>query len=361
MADVGVQMVRIGEFAWSSVEPEEDRFETAWLTDFVGQAATLGIGILMCTPSACPPLWLTRRYEDARVVKPDGRFHSPYTRKHYCPSSPSYRHLIAKVNSVVAAAVAPFDNIRAWQIDNELGPHECGRCFCDHCLEQFQQWLQRRYGTLDRLNAAWRTDYWSQRISDWKEIEMPVTRTEPSLGLDFCRFYHDTVVDFFDFQKESLRKAGVRQPISTNFMGPLYEGLDYWQFAQHVDVAYYDHYMATLNPTCISMGLDIYRNMRRDFFWLTETGPEAQSAGNDLATELRLWMYKTLARRARGRTCSSSGARCSRAASRPTPAFATIPTGRPRRRGKSPRAGGNWTRSARTSTAFPCPSARWPS
>jgi beta-galactosidase len=299
MKEAGLSAIRVGEFAWSSLEPREGQFTTEWLSEFLRQARDVGIGILMCTPSACPPHWLTTRYPETLLLKGDGRPFNSYCRKHYCPNNPTYRELVRRVNAALAAAVAPYDNVIAWQIDNELGPHEVYRCFCPVCAREFRRWLREKYGSLDGLNRAWRTAYWSQHITDWDEIELPVNRSEPSLGLDFARFYHDSVVEFYDRQKATLRQAGVTAPITTNFMGPVYEGLDYWRFATHVDMAAYDNYMQGMNETAIALGLDIYRNLRRDFFWLTETGPVGEQAGPD-QNELRLWLYHTLARGSRG-------------------------------------------------------------
>jgi beta-galactosidase len=299
MKEAGLSAIRVGEFAWSSLEPSEGRFQTDWLSEFVRQARDAGIGILMCTPSACPPQWLTTRYPETLLLKGDGRPFNSYCRKHYCPNNPTYRELVRRANAAIAAAVAPYENVIAWQIDNELGPHEVYRCFCPVCAREFRQWLQKKYGSLEGLNRDWRTAYWSQHITDWDEIELPVNRSEPSLSLDFARFHHDSVLEFYDGQKATLRQAGVTAPITTNFMGPVYEGLDYWRFASHVDIAAYDLYMQGMNETAIALGLDIYRNLRRDFFWLTETGPVGEQAAAD-QNELRLWLYHTLARGSRG-------------------------------------------------------------
>ena len=299
MKEAGLTAIRMGEFAWSSLEPHEGQFATEWLTEFLRQAREVGIGIIMCTPSACPPKWLTTRYPETLLIRSDGRPFNAYTRKHYCPNNTTYRELVRRMNATLAAAVAPYDNVIAWQIDNELGPHEVYRCFCPVCQREFRQWLRAKHGSLEGLNRDWRTTYWSQNITGWDEIELPVTRTEPSLGLDFARFYHDSVVEFFDLQKATLRQGGVTVPITTNFMGPLYEGLDYWRFAPHVDIAAYDNYMQGMNEPSIALGLDILRNLKQDFFWLTETGPVGEQAGPD-QNELRLWLYQTLARGSRG-------------------------------------------------------------
>ena len=300
MKEAGLSAVRIGEFAWSSIEPHEGKFAMDWLTEFVGRSGEKGIGIIMCTPSACPPQWLTTRYPETLLLRGDGRPFNTYLRKHYCPSNLVFRELVKRVNAALAQALAPHDNIIGWQIDNELGPHEVIRCFCPNCRQQFHQWLRKKYGSVEELNRAWRTEYWSQHVSAWEEIELPVSRSEPSLSLDFARYYHDTVVDFYDQQKATLRQAGVKAPITTNFMGPVYEGLDYWQFAKHVDRAAYDLYVQEMNVPAISLGLDIFRNMRRDFFWLTETNPLGDQAASASQSELRLWLYMTLARGSRG-------------------------------------------------------------
>ena len=154
MKEAGLSAIRIGEFAWSSLEPHEGKFTTDWLTEFVGKAGKMGINIFMCTPSACPPQWLTRRYPETLLIKGDGRPFNTYTRKHYCPSNPMFRELVRRVNVVLAEALALHNNILAWQIDNELGPHEVYRCFCPNCRREFHRWLRRKYGSLEELKVT---------------------------------------------------------------------------------------------------------------------------------------------------------------------------------------------------------------
>jgi beta-galactosidase len=309
MKETGIQVVRIAEFAWANLEPEDGVFKTDWLVQFLKLLKDNELKTIICTPSACPPKWLTDKYPETRLVEPDGSSGSDYLRKHYCPNSSEFWGFTVRITKKLAEITKDFDNITAWQIDNEMGPHEAGRCFCYKCETAFQQWLKNRYENIDGLSKAWGTDYWSQMITSFEQIELPKYRVEPSLVLDHSRFVQDSIVNLYKMQKQALLDFGITLPITTNFMGPMFEGLNYWEFSKEVDIAAYDCYCHALRPETVALGFDIFRNIKNDFFWLTETGTMGVADGEN--SELRLWAYRAIARGSRGhmyfrwRTCLS--------------------------------------------------------
>src|SRR6266542_3737057 len=145
MADVGLSLVRMGEFAWAQLEPEPGRFEAAWLDDAIDLFARRGLDVVLGTPTAAPPLWLVREHPDVVPLATD------------------------RIVSALGERFGHDDRVCAWQIDNELG----GRCYCDHCRSAFRLWLERKYEQIELLNESWGTAFWSQRYDDWDDIGLP--------------------------------------------------------------------------------------------------------------------------------------------------------------------------------------------
>lgn len=295
MREMSLNIVRLAEFAWADLEPEEGRFETQWLTDVLSLLRDHDIQVLMCTPSCTPPKWVVKAYPETCVITPDGKAVDHYSRKYVCPNSCKVHELVGRVIEQMAEACAPFDNIAGWQIDNEMGPHEVGPCFCDQCESGFRDWLASKYGDLEALNHHWQTGHWSQQITAWDQLDLPRNRTVPAISLDFARFVHDSWTGYFDLQRDALQEAGVTGPISTNFMSPIYEALDYWEFAKHVDTILVDHYLHGMQHGASAFAMDLMRGLKGQRFWIAETNTPGDLAEAHRC-QLRLWAYRALAR-----------------------------------------------------------------
>jgi beta-galactosidase len=160
MADLGLRVVRIGEFAWARMEPRRDAWDLGWLDRAVEAIAGACLRVVLGTPTATPPLWLLRERPEIRLVGPDGRVRPTGSRRHTCPTSPAYREESARVAEVLAARYGTHPALEAWQVDNEPGNHDSARCWCDACQRAFRGWLAARHGDVDRLNAAWGQAFW---------------------------------------------------------------------------------------------------------------------------------------------------------------------------------------------------------
>ncbi len=249
MREAGLEIVRLAEFAWAKMEPVEDTYEWAWLDRAIETLAAADLKIVLATPTATPPAWLTQAHPDILRVDASGRSRAHGTRRHYCPNSPTYRHYSRKI---VAALIRQYGHDRriiGWQIDNEFGGGKTARCYCDRCAAAFRAWLRRRYGSLDSLNEAWGTIFWSQTYGDWSQIQPPgddIDRKNPSQVLDFYRFSSDSVVSYQQEQIDLLRQAAPGQFVTTNFMG-LFRDLNQFDLAAPLDFATWDNY-PTGNP-----------------------------------------------------------------------------------------------------------------
>src|SRR4051794_24800312 len=161
MADAGLSLVRVGEFAWAAIEPARERWAFGWLDEAIGLAADAGLGVVLGTPTAVPPRWLAEERPDILTVDVDGRRLSPCGRKFTCPTSAAYREESRRIATALVdrygTGRAAGAGIVAWQLDNEPGNHESTACWCAESETAFRRWLEARYGSVDGLNDAWGT------------------------------------------------------------------------------------------------------------------------------------------------------------------------------------------------------------
>jgi beta-galactosidase len=249
MREAGLDLVRLAEFAWSKMEPQPGRYEWDWLDEAIATLAGEGLQIILGTPTAAPPVWLTRQQPDILRQDSDGRYRDHGTRRHYCPNSPTYRHYSRTIVSAMAQRYGQDERVIGWQIDNEFGGGRTARCYCPRCTLAFQGWLRARYGQVEALNQAWGTIFWSQTYGDWSEIRPPhdgIDKPNPSHELDYYRFCSDSFVSYQQEQVELLRQLSPGRFITHNFMG-LYRDLDQFDLAAPLDFVSWDAY-PTGNP-----------------------------------------------------------------------------------------------------------------
>lgn len=245
MREAGLSIVRLAEFAWQRMEPEEDEFTWEWLDNAIEILAAEGLQIVLGTPTATPPAWLCHAYPEILPVDAQGRRRRFGSRRHYCSTSATYRQHTQRIVTAMARRYGQHPAVIGWQIDNEFGCHDTARCYCDECAIAFRVWLQAKYHTLEALNEAWGAVFWSQTYSEWAQIAPPnltITEPNPSHALDYYRFSSDTVVAYQQLQI-SLLKAHVSKShfITTNFMGD-FPDLDYHALAQPLDLVTWDSY-----------------------------------------------------------------------------------------------------------------------
>lgn len=230
-------VMSIGIFSWAMLEPVEGEYTFDWLDRLMDRLGENEIGAILATPSAARPSWLSQKYPEVRLIDSHGRRQPHQLRHNHCPTSPVYRQKVRQINTLLAERYATHPALMMWHISNEYGNYNCR---CQRCLHAFREWLQARYGSLEALNKAWWTTFWSHRYSDWSQIE-PVDPSNHGLMLDWTRFISDQVLDFYQEEIRPMRELTPDIPITTNFMRPNV-GLDYWAFAPRLDVISWDSY-----------------------------------------------------------------------------------------------------------------------
>jgi beta-galactosidase len=266
-----VRFVRIGEFAWSQLEPSDGHYDLDWLQRAIDAAARHHIAVVIGTPSAAPPAWLTSKYPETLRITEDGHQDQHGNRQQFSWSDPKYRELARAMAEQEAKRFGHDPNVIGWQIDNEYANESYGPA--DQA--RFDDWLKARYVTLDNLNDKWTTAYWSQTYSAWSQVPIEISYGNPGLLLSWKRFVSDTWRSYQKNQLDVIRaNADPRQFITTNMMG-FFDGYDHYTVSQDLDLASWDDYVGTgqLNPVSNGAAHDLTRGFLRKNFWVMETQP----------------------------------------------------------------------------------------
>lgn len=268
MCEAGVNLVTIGVFSWSSLEPHDGHFTFGWLDEIIDLLWSNGIAVDLATPNAAPPPWLAEN-PDTLLVERDGRRVSIGSRGHFCPSSELYRDRSRRIASALAERYQSHPAIALWHIGNEYHAH----CFCDTCDARFRGWLQQKYGSLEELNDCWGTTFWSQGYDSWDQVHLPTKvrgHVNPTRELDFSRFTSEVQRELFLAERDLLRAATPGIPITTNFMA-FFPLIDYRRWAEDVDVVSLDMYPDPAAPGSLieaAFQYDLMRSLRHGQPWL---------------------------------------------------------------------------------------------
>ncbi|WP_328535710.1 beta-galactosidase [Streptomyces sp. NBC_00344] len=240
MAEAGVNSVTLGVFSWAALEPRPGAREFGWLDRLMDLMHDHRMSVVLATPTASPPPWMGARHPETLPRDENGQTVWYGSRQQFCASSPVYRRYAAALTEDLAARYAAHPALRMWHINNEY----CTFCWCDETAGHFRRWLGARYGSLDALNEAWGTAFWSQRYDDWAEI-IPPRRAQymrnPGQMLDFRRFTSDALMECYLAERDIVSRHTPRVPVTTNFM-PFWTGQDAWKWAEQEDVVSVDIY-----------------------------------------------------------------------------------------------------------------------
>ena len=323
MQEMGIQVVRMGEFSWHKMEPEEGKYDFDWLEEAIALLGKYGIKSILGTPSAAPPAWMINKHPEILPVDKQGRVHGFGGRHHDCQSNPTYRKYIAGMVTAMAKRFAQNPDVIGWQTDNEFGNAHGDFCMCDSCRKTFQGWLQKKYQTVEALNAAWGTHFWSQEYNDFSEVYTPkitATGENPSAILDWKCFHSDLIVDFQQLQVDIIREYCPDHFITHNCMG-FSDVVNYFDLNRPLDFVCHDQYPGGFYARTpheydhdMAANLDLIRGFKKQPFWIMEqqsgiTGWDIMGRA-PIPGQLAAWASQTVARGAdavvffRWRTCT---------------------------------------------------------
>lgn len=244
MVDMGISWVRIGEFAWSLMEPSEGHYNWGWLDEAIEILGKAGLKVILGTPTAAPPKWLIDKHPDILPVAADGHIRKFGARRHYRFSSENYRKYTAKIVEALAQRYAHNPHIHAWQIDNEYGDHDTIFSYGAEDEKAFRLWLKEKYGHIDKLNHAWGTLFWSMNYQNFEQIELPnqlVEEPSPTHLLDYRRFASDQVISYNKLQVDIIKKANSSGLCVHNVMSGNTD-FDHFELGKDLDAIAWDVY-----------------------------------------------------------------------------------------------------------------------
>ena len=279
MKEANCNVVSIGMFSWAMLEPVEGIYNFDWMANVIDRLYENGIYTILSTPSGARPNWLAQKYPEVLRVEKNRVRNLFGLRHNHCYTSPIYREKVAQINGELAKRFANHPGVILWHLSNEYG----GECHCPLCQEAFRNWLKEKYKTLDAINDAWWTTFWSHRYTSWDQIESPAPHGEMmvhGLNLDWNRFVSDQTIDFIRHERDSVKPFNPKLPTTINMMYYFF-GINYFDLKDEIDIVSWDSYpvwhkatSSDLNIGCdTAMMHDIMRSIKNEPFLLMESTP----------------------------------------------------------------------------------------
>jgi beta-galactosidase len=291
-----VNGVRVGEFAWSKVEPVEGQYDFDWLDRAIELLASHGIKTMMCTCSRTPPPWVFHKHPEIRNVRADGQASNYGHRYTICHNNPTFVELSQQIDRKFIEHYANNENVIAWHIDNEIGSGNT--CYCHVCHGKFIEYLRDKYKTVDNLNQKWGMHFWSFAFSSFDEVPMPtgVSMPYPSLALEYARFQSSVNAEFARWRYELMKELRPQAWITTNFQSSRATHTDIFELGQYTDV-YGTNFYPTHNP---EFALDYCRGARGKVIILEQRSGSPHWRPGTPPGWMRLWTYRSIAHGASG-------------------------------------------------------------
>ncbi|MBW3093532.1 beta-galactosidase [Bifidobacterium sp. 82T10] len=291
--EAGINEVTLNVFSWAQLQPSENEYDFSKLDRIVRTVSDAGMSIVMATSTGALPAWMSLRHPDVNRVDEKGRKMRHRERHNACINSPTFRTYSVALAGKLAERYGGLPNLVAWHVGNEYG----GMCWCDTCTVRFRAWLRARYGTIEAVNEAWNSAFWSHTYHSFDEIfppnelgDMTGWSGKAILGgysLDYQRFYGECVLESYNEEKAAIRRFDRVNPVTTNMMGtyPTYDyfrwraGLDGNGNAHGVDVVSWDSYPRPDTPAAsVAMCHELMRGVGGGGPWmLMEQTPSRQN------------------------------------------------------------------------------------
>jgi len=308
--DLGFNVIRMGEFSWSMYEKEAGHYDFSFLRQAVSLAQKAGLDVILGTPTAAPPKWLTDRHPEVLCVNANGTVMEYGSRQQHNHTSPVYLRYCAAITEAMVKAFCDCPNVIGWQLDNEFHCHR-NESYAESDDLAFRKWLREKYGTIEKLNDAWGTKFWSLELQSFSQAQCPrptPTHKNPSLMTDYYLFLSDTVVDYAAVQAKIIRKYMPRAFITHN---GYFANIDYKKLTDTcLDFLSFDNYPAFHDRWSVGMGrnaayrLACTRSCSPEFMILEQqSGPGGQLSyllPTPLPGQIRLWTYHSIAHGAVG-------------------------------------------------------------
>lgn len=300
-----IDTVTLNVFSWAALQPSENEYNFEKLDRIMEMCRENDLKVVLATSTAAHPAWMAKKYPEILRTEADGKKRRFGSRHNSCPNSPVYRKYSVALASKLAERYASYDNIIAWHISNEYG----GECYCENCEKAFHEWLKNRYQTIENLNRAWDTAFWSHTFYDWDEVPPASYLSEhwgwerttfQGISIDYRRFNSDSILECYKLEQEAVKKFTPNIPVTTNFM-EFYKPLDYQKWAKDMDFVSWDSYPSPdATPAKMALNHELMRGLKGGKpFILMEQTPSVTNwqPYNSLKRPgvMRLWSYQAVA------------------------------------------------------------------
>ena len=274
-----INQVTLNVFSWAALQPDEETYSFEKLDRIMELVRENGLKVCMATSTGAHPAWMAKRHPDILRTEFNGMKRKFGGRHNSCPNSPTYRMYAPRLAGELAKRYKDYENIVAWHISNEFG----GECYCENCEKAFQEWLKKKYGTIEEMNRSFNSSFWGHTFYDWDEVVLPNLLSEhfeenrtmfQGISLDYRRFNSDSMLECFQLEYDAIRREMPDIPITTNLMG-FYKPLDYQKWAKKMDFISWDSYPAPGDsPAAIAIRHDLMRGIKvQNYFVLMEQTP----------------------------------------------------------------------------------------
>lgn len=286
LEDAHINEVTINVFSWALLQPAEDRYDFTMLDNIVALLVKHDFNIVMATGTAALPAWMVREHPEVIRAEQNGQRHIFGGRHNFCPTSPYFRTASRALAAHVGERYAGTPGLVTWHVGNEYGGGG-GLCYCEQCAATFREWLKAKYGSIEALNRAWCSNFWSHTLTDWTDVVPPVTYGDgisdakcvvSGLHMDYRRFQNDMQLACFIAERDAIREYDATTPVTTNLMGT-FKDLDYFVWGREMDVVSWDNYPGMdTPPSYTAMCHDLMRGVGGGKpFMLMEQTPNQQN------------------------------------------------------------------------------------
>lgn len=278
LKEAGVNTLTLPVFAWSKLEPSEGQYNFDWLDKRMELFAQYDMGIILSTPTAAQPAWMSKKYPEVLPVDISGRKRTHGMRAFFCVSSEKYRERAAAIAEKMAIRYGKYKGLLGWHVGNEYGTY----CYCETCRTKFIEWLRDKYKTVSRLNEKWNTNFWGRQIYDFEELDLPTELNDdyqffPAMTLDYRRFMTDSTLSCFQNEANVLRKITPNLPIFSNISGFI-KKLDQFKLTKEMDTVAWDNYPSPKDPmSLVAMKHDLMRGLKNGLYIVSEQSPNQQN------------------------------------------------------------------------------------
>jgi beta-galactosidase len=303
MKAAGINVVRIAESTWSTLEPQDNVFNYHHIDRVLDAMHEAGIKVIIGTPTYAVPAWLVKKYP--AILATTARGQNQYgVRQNMDITNTDFLFHAERVIRKLISHVAKHPAVIGYQADNETKHYNTAG---KNVQDSFVVYLKETFKTTDALNKAFGLDYWSNRIDNWNDFPSTIGSINASLNAEFSKFQRKLVTNYLAWQIKIIKEYSLPQQFVTQNFDLEWRGysygiqpdVDHFAAAKALDVAGIDIYHPSqdqLTGVEISLGGDISRSMKNGKnYFVIETQAQGFPQWTPYPGQLRLQAFSHIA------------------------------------------------------------------